>query len=145
MAEQDLSKYVATVETRVHSHYRDDVVSLGDITELFGMAGGKLSYMLDGDAGLIRHFEQFEFLAAVYDGDYLRVTAKLLAVGNTSRKRLYEAHVVARTVGIGPLATSGQLLDPPILAARAIGITVTPLDCQWLTPPELKGKPKAKA
>jgi len=145
MSEQNLEKYVSVIETRVHSHYRDDVVSLGDITELFGMAGGKLSYMLDGDAGLIRHFEQFEFLAAVYDGDYLRVTAKLLAVGNTSRKRLYEAHVVARTVGVGPLATSGQMLDPPILAARAIGITVTPLDCQWLTPPELKGKPRAKA
>lgn len=145
MSEQNLEKYVSVIETRVHSHYRDDVVSLGDITELFGMAGGKLSYMLDGDAGLIRYYEQFEFLAAVYDGDYLRVTAKLLAVGNTSRKRLYEAHVVARTVGVGPLATSGQLLDPPILAARAIGITVTPLDCQWLTPPELKGKPKAKS
>ena len=65
MSEQNLDKYVSVIETRVHSHYRDDVVSLGDITELFGMAGGKLSYMLDGDAGLIRHFEQFEFLAAV--------------------------------------------------------------------------------
>ena len=142
MTEHDLSRYVSVVETRVHSHYRDDVISLGTIAELFGMAGGKLSYMLDGDAGLMRHFENFEFLAPVLDGDYLRVTVRLLAVGNTSRKRLYEAHVVARTVGIGPNPSSGEILAEPILAARAIGFTVTPLANQRLTPPALKGKPK---
>jgi len=62
----------------------------------------------------------------------------LLAVGRTSRKRSYELHVTARTHGIGPLQPSGEILDPPILAARAVGITVTPLDRQRLTPPELR-------
>ena len=85
MSDSDLEKYVSVIETRVHSHYRDDVISLGTITELFGMAGGKLSYMFDGDAGLMRHFENVEFLAPALDGDYLRVTVKLLAVGRTSR------------------------------------------------------------
>ena len=145
MTTPDLSAYVSVIETRVHSHYRDDVVSLGDITELFGMAGGKLTYMLDGDAGLMRHFEQLEFLAPVYDGDYVRVTVKLLGVGRTSRKRSYEAHVVARTVGVGPKPTSGEVLKEPILVARAIGITVTPLDCQRITPPHLKGTAPARA
>lgn len=138
MAKSDLSRYVATIETRVDSHYPNQVVSLGVITELFGMAGGKLAMMLDGDGGFMRAFESLEFLAPVYQGDYVRATARLLSVGRTSRKRAYEAHVVARSHGIGPHASSGSVLPEPILVARAIGVTVTPREYQWLTPPELK-------
>lgn len=136
---KDLGAYVATIETRVDSHYPDGVVSLGTILELFGMAGGKLAYMLDGDAGLMRAFDNLEFLAPVYQGDYVRVTARLLAVGRTSRKRAYEALVVARCHGIGTAPSHGALLAPPILAARATGTTVTPLEHQRLTPAALEG------
>ena len=138
MPKIDLSQYVVTIETRVDSHYANQVVSLGVITELFGMAGGKLALMLDGDGGYMRAFENLEFLAPVYQGDYVRVTARLLSVGRTSRRRSYEAHVVARTHGIGTEPSHGQILDPPILAARAIGTTVTPREFQRLTPPELR-------
>ncbi len=144
MAEPDFSPYVTSIETRVHSHYRDDVVSIGTIVELFGMVGGKLAYLFDGDAGLMAKFENMEFFAPVLDGDNLRVTARLTRVGNASRGRAYEAHVVARTTGIGPHASSGEVLKEPILVARATGIVVTPLDKQRLTPAHLKGKPKAK-
>ncbi len=140
-SDPDLSAWVATIETRVDSHYPDGVVSLGIIAELLGMAGTKLAYMLDGDGGLMRQFDQLEFIAPVYQGDFVRVTARLLAVGRTSRRRGYEAWVVARCHGIGEAPTHGALLDPPILAARATGVTVTPLDRQRLTPPALKGRP----
>ena len=134
MPDEDLSRYVSVVELRVDSHYTDRVVSLGTIVEMFGIAGTKLAYMIDGDGGLMRAFENVEFLAPVYHADYVRCTARLLAVGRTSRKRSYELHVTARTHGVGPSPTSGEILDPPILAARAIGYTVTPLDRQRLTP-----------
>jgi len=140
MADDDLSHYQATIETRVDSHYPDGVVSLGTITELFGMAGGKLAYLLDGDAGLMRAFDNLEFIAPAYQGDYIRVTARLLGVGRTSRKRAYEAHVVARAHGIGSEPSHGALLDPPLLIARATGTSVTPLDKQRLTPAHLKGR-----
>lgn len=140
MAAPDLSRYVSTIELRVDSHYADKVVSLGTIVELFGMAGTKLAYMFDGDGGLMRAFDNVEFLGAVYHGDFVRVTARLLAVGRTSRKRSYEAYVTARTYGIDPVLTCGELLDPPLLVARATGTTVTPLEKQRLTPPDLKGK-----
>jgi hypothetical protein len=39
---------------------------------------------------------------------------------------------------VGPALTSGEVLDPPILAARAVGITVTPLERQRLTPAALR-------
>lgn len=136
--DEDLSRYFAEIELRVDSHYADRVVSLGTIVELFGMAGTKLAYMLDGDGGLMRAFENVEFLAPVYHGDFVRATARLLAVGRTSRRRGYELHVVARTHGIGTSATCGEVLNPPILAARAIGTTVTPLERQRLTPTALR-------
>jgi len=134
----DLSKYTATIETRVDSHYPNQVVSLGIIAELFGMAGGKLSYMIDGDGGYMRAFDNFEFLSPVYQGDYVRATARLVAVGRTSRRREYEAYVVARTYGIGTEPSHGEILDPPLLVARASGVTVTPKELQRLTPPELR-------
>ena len=139
----NLSRYVAEIEIRVDSHYADGVVSLGTIVELFGMAGTKLAYMLDGDGGLMRAFDNVEFLAPIYHGDFVRVTARLLGVGRTSRKRGYEAHVVARTFGIGAEKTFGELMRPPLLAARATGTTVTPLARQRLTPVALRGRARA--
>lgn len=138
MTQQDLERFVATIEVRVDSHYADKVVSLGTIVELFGMAGTKLAYMLDGDGGLMRAFDNVEFLAAVYHGDFVRVTARLLKVGRTSRRRSYEAHVVARNHGMGDALTHGAILDPPLLVARATGTTVTPVERQRLTPAALR-------
>lgn len=137
--------YEATIEVRVDSHYANDVVSLGTITELFGMAGGKLSMMLDGDAGYMRAFESVEFLAPAYQGDYLRVTARLLSVGQTSRRRSYEAHVVARTHGVGTAASHGEVLRDPILVARAVGTTVTPVELQRITPEAARRAPSNKS
>ena len=138
MTPTNLETYVASIETRLDSHYPDGVVSAGIITELFGMAGGKLSYMLDGDAGLMRAFENLEFLAPAYQGDYVRATARLIALGRSSRKRLYEAHVIARCHGIGTRPSHGEILKHPILIARATGTAVVPVDCQRLTPVSLR-------
>ena len=145
MVETGLERYVAEIEVRVDSHYSDGVVSLGTIVELFGMAGTKLAYMFDGDGGLMRAFDDVEFLAAVYHGDFVRVTARMLGVGNTSRRRSYEAVVVARNFGVGSEKTHGELLDPPILAARATGTAVTKLDRQRLTPAAFRGRPRTEA
>ncbi|QAA94633.1 hotdog fold domain-containing protein [Pollutimonas thiosulfatoxidans] len=120
----------STIELRVDSHYANQVVSLGTIMELFGMAGGKLSMMFDGDAGFMKAFDEVEFVAPAYEGDYLRVTATQLSAGNTSRRRKYEAYVVARTYGIGQSPSHGEVLDPPILVARATGTIVVPKELQ---------------
>ena len=121
---------IASIETRVDSHYPDGVISMGIIMELFGMAGGKLSIMMDGDSGLARAYENVEFLAPAFQGDYLRVDCKLISVGRTSRKRSYEAWVVARQHGVGSLPSHGEILAEPILVARATGTVVVPLTHQ---------------
>lgn len=120
----------ASIEVRVDSHYANQVVSLGTIMELFGMAGGKLSMQLDGDAGFMKAFDSVEFVAPAYEGDYLRVTAEQISTGKTSRKRAYTAYAVARTYGIGNQPSHGEVLDPPVLIARATGTVVVPLELQ---------------
>jgi 3-aminobutyryl-CoA ammonia-lyase len=115
---------------------------MGTIVELFGMAGTKLAYLFDGDAGLMRAFREIEFLAPVYHADYVRVEARLTGVGNTSRQRAYQAHVIARTYGVDACPTAGKLLLPPLLVARATGTSVTPLDRQRATPPQWRGRAK---
>ena len=42
----------------------------------------------------------------------------------------------------GLLATSGVLLQPPLLVARAIGTSVTPLERQRTTPQQWRGRAK---
>lgn len=134
MADYDLSRYEATIELRIDSHYANHVVSLGTIVELFGMAGTKLAYMTDGDGGFMRAMNDVEFFVPAYEGDFLRVTAKLAGVGNTSRRRIYECWCVARTFGVGEHASSGEVLAEPILIARCEGVAVTPREYQRTTP-----------
>ena len=140
--EETIGNYTATIEVRVDSHYTDGVVSMGTIVELFGMAGTKLAYLFDGDAGLMRAFSEIEFLAPVYHADYVQVEARLVGVGNTSRRRAYDAHVTARTYGIDACPTAGVVLQPPLLIARAIGTSVTPLGRQRTTPQQWRGRAK---
>lgn len=139
-----LEQYVSEITSRVESHYLDGTVSLGTIVELFGVAGGLLSYKFDGDAGVICAFEEVQFLQPAYQGDYVRVTARYLSVGRTSRKREYEAHVIARTHGIGHAATSGDYLDTPILIARAVGTVVVRGDLQRRTPLQFRSSAAKK-
>lgn len=136
----DLTSYETSIELRVDSHYANGVVSLGTIVELFGMAGTKLAYMLDGDGGFMRAMDKVEFLAPAYEGDFLKVTARLLSVGRSSRHRHYECWCVARTFGVGTEPSHGEVLAEPILIARADGVAVTPLPLQRITPAALRGE-----
>jgi len=133
-----LSQFEAEIVSRVESHYADGTISLGTIVELFGVAGGLLSYKFDGDAGVMRAFDDLQFLAPAYQGDYVRVTCRYLSVGKSSRRRSYEAHVIARTFGIGHSPTSGEVLQNPILIAKATGTVVVRADLQRLTPSEFR-------
>jgi 3-aminobutyryl-CoA ammonia-lyase len=130
----DLDQYVSEITSRVESHYADGTISLGTIIELFGIVGGLLSYEFDGDAGVMRAFEDVQFLAPAYQGDYVRVTCRYLSVGTSSRRRRYEAHVIARTFGVGHAPTSGEVLQDPILIASATGTVIVRADLQRSTP-----------
>ena len=111
------------------AHYAGNLVDGARILGLFGDAATELLIRLDGDEGLFRAYEKVEFLAPVYGGDYLEVTARLVRVGRTSREMDFEALKVIAPLpraegGLGP--SSAKVLAQPVLVCRARGTCVTP-------------------
>src|SRR5258708_20179545 len=81
------------VRLRMSAHDAHYAGELGDgarMLALFGDAATELLIRLDGDEGLFRAYEEVEFVAPVFPGDFIEATAELLEVGGTSRKIPFE-------------------------------------------------------
>jgi len=113
------------------AHYAGELVDGARMLALFGDVATELLIRLDGDEGLFRAYENVEFLAPVFSGDYIEATGELVKVGNTSRQIRFEAHKVIANIrerGISPSAA--DVLPRPVLVCRALGTCVTPADMQ---------------
>ncbi len=126
------------------AHYGGELVDGARVLSLFGDLATELLIRLDGDEGLFRAYESVEFLSPVFAGDFIEVTAELVAVGNTSRRLSFEARkIISNVRSIAPSAAA--LLDPPVLVARAVGTCVVPKELQRnareLYPPGLPAAP----
>ncbi len=107
------------------AHYGGDLVDGARIVGIFGDVATELLIKLDGDEGLFLRYDEIEFLAPVFAGDYIEVRGEIGHVGNTSRKMSFEAwKVIAARRDVSPSAA--DFLDAPVLVARAEGICVTP-------------------
>ena len=107
------------------AHYGGNLVDGARIMGLFGDAATELLIRNDGDEGLFRAYDQVDFLAPVYAGDFLEVHATLVSSGNTSRKMTFECYKVIEALpNIGPSAA--QFLTEPILVASASGTCIVP-------------------
>jgi len=109
------------------AHYEGGLVGGAHLIQLFTDAGTLLNYARDRDSALAPTLSG-EFLAPVYAGDYLEIRARVTHVGNRSRKREYEAWVIARSAGVGERSSTGEVLSEPVLAARGAGVSVVPRD-----------------
>ena len=111
------------------AHYGGNLVDGAHMVHLFGDAATELLIKYDGDEGLFCAYDNIEFLAPVYAGDYIEVDAKITSVGNTSRKMEFVAKKViqART---DVSASAADYLDEPIVVCKASGTCVTPKDCK---------------
>jgi 3-keto-5-aminohexanoate cleavage enzyme len=119
------------------AHYAGELVDGARVLGLFGDVATEMLIRLDGDEGLFRAYENVEFLAPVFAGDFVEITCELVAVGKTSRKLLFEAKKIisnVRSPGLAPSAA--DVLSPPVTVARAVGTCVVPLALQR-RPPEL--------
>ncbi len=93
------------------------------VMELFGDLATELTVRRDGDEGLLRAYEKVEFLAPVRPGDFLECRARIIREGGTSRTFEAEARkVISTRQDIGESAA--DVLDEPVVVARAIGTTV---------------------
>ncbi|MGH7727753.1 MAG: hotdog domain-containing protein [Vulcanimicrobiaceae bacterium] len=107
------------------AHYGGNLVDGARIVALFGDLATELLIRSDGDEGLFAAYDSIEFLAPVYAGDYLEAEGTITRVGNRSRAITFEARkVIAARPGRGPSAA--EVLEPPLLVARARGTCVVP-------------------
>ena len=76
------------------AHYGGNLVDGAHMVHLFGDVATELLIMHDGDEGLFVAYDNVEFLAPVYAGDYIEAVGEIVKVGNTSRKMVFEARKV---------------------------------------------------
>ena len=97
--------------------------------KLFGDVATELLIINDGDEGLFKAYDNVEFIAPVYAGDYIEATGEITHVGNTSRKMVFEARkVIVPRPDVSDSAA--DVLAEPIVVCRASGTCVVPLKCQ---------------
>ena len=111
------------------AHYGGNLVDGAHRLALFGDVATELLIMQDGDEGLFCAYDNVEFLAPVYAGDYIEAVGEITKVGNTSRKMVFEARKVIRPRP-DISASAADVLEEPVVVCRASGTCVVPKQCQ---------------
>jgi 3-aminobutyryl-CoA ammonia-lyase len=115
--------------SQADAHYGGNLVDGARMLQLFGDVATELLIRHDGDEGLFRAYDQIEFLAPVYAGDYVEATGEITRVGSTSRVMRFEVRkVIAPRPDLGDSAA--DLLAEPVVVCRATGTCVVPKDKQ---------------
>ena len=111
------------------AHYGGNLVDGAHMLHLFGDVATELLILQDGDEGLFCAYDNVEFLAPVYAGDFIEASGEIVKVGNTSRRMIFEARkVITSRPDINDSAC--DVLEEPILVCRASGTCVVPKDKQ---------------
>ena len=125
-------EYKSRIRVRMSAkdaHYGGELVDGAHMLHLFGDVATELLIMSDGDEGLFCAYDNVEFLAPVYAGDYIEAVGEITSFGNTSRKMKFEARkVIAPRKDISDSAA--DVLAEPVLVCRASGTCVVPKKCQ---------------
>ena len=123
---------VAALRVRVaaaEAHYGGGLIDGAHLLKLFGDVATELLIRHDGDEGLFAAYDMVEFKAPVFAGDYIELYGRITQVGNTSRRMEFAALKVIRALPeAGPSAA--EVLEQPVLVARAGGTCVVPKDRQ---------------
>ena len=81
------------------AHYGGNLVDGARILQLFGDVATELLIRNDGDEGLFVAYDDVQFTAPVYAGEFIEAVGEITNVGNSSRKMTFEARkVIARLV-----------------------------------------------
>ena len=125
-------KYTSLIRVRMSAkdaHYGGNLVDGAHMVHLFGDVATELLIQLDGDEGLFCAYNNIEFKAPVYAGDYIEAYGEITHIGNTSRKMRFDARkVVAPRPEIS--ASAADFLAEPVIVAISEGTCVVPKDCQ---------------
>ena len=107
------------------AHYGGNLVDGARMLGLFGDVATELLIRNDGDEGLFVAYDNVEFLAPVYAGEYIEAEGEIVSTGNTSRKMVFEARKVI--VPRNDISDSAcDVLEEPVVVCRASGTCVVP-------------------
>ena len=111
------------------AHYGGNLVDGARMLQLFGDVATELLILNDGDEGLFKAYDNVEFLAPVYAGDYIEAVGEIVNIGNSSRKMIFEARkVIVPRPDINDSAC--DVLAEPIVVCKASGTCVVPKNKQ---------------
>jgi len=111
------------------AHYGGNLVDGARMLGLFGDVATELLIRNDGDEGLFVAYDNVEFLAPVFAGDYIEAEGEIVSTGSSSRKMVFEARkVIVPRNDINESAC--DVLEKPIVVCRASGTCVVPKDKQ---------------
>ena len=105
------------------AHYGGHLVDGARLMGLFGDLATELCIRHDGDEGLFRAYDEVEFLAPVYAGDFIEAEAEIVRVGTTSRTMRFEARKVIRP-RLDISESAAEVLPEPLVVCRASGTCV---------------------
>ncbi len=111
-------------------HYAGGLVDGARMLGLFGDVATELLIRHDGDEGLFVAYDMVEFKAPVHAGDYIEARGRIVRAGKTSRAMEFSAWKVIASAGVPEQPSAADVLDEPVLVARASGTCVVPLDKQ---------------
>ena len=127
-----MEKITSTLRVRMSAkdaHYGGNLVDGAHMVHLFGDVATELLIQCDGDEGLFCAYNNIEFKAPVYAGDFIEACGEIVSFGNTSRKMVFEARkVIVSRPDIS--ASAADVLPEPIVVCRASGTCVTPKECK---------------
>lgn len=112
------------------AHYGGELVAGARMMSLFGDVATELAIMHDGDEGLLRAYENVEFLAPVNAGDFIEASGRIVEVRKTSRRIEFVAKKVIAAAPTPKQPSAADVLEEPVVVARAVGVTVVPADKQ---------------
>jgi 3-aminobutyryl-CoA ammonia-lyase len=123
--ESELSSVVRLRMSSHDAHYGGNLVDGARMLALFGDVATELLIRMDGDEGLFVAYDEVEFLAPVFAGDYVEAEGRITRVGHSSRAMSFEARkVIAARPDISDSAA--DVLDEPVVVCRASGTCMTP-------------------
>ena len=128
-----MEPYTCLIRLRIsahEAHYAGNLVDGARMLNLFGDVATELLIRSDGDEGLFVAYDSVEFLAPVRAGDYIEASGRIVAMGKTSRKMVFEARKVIASAGLAGQPSAADVLAEPVIVCRASGTCVVPLDCQ---------------
>ncbi len=121
------------IRTRMSSHdahYAGELVDGAKMLQLFGDVATELLIRSDGDEGLFVAYDDVQFTAPVFAGDYIEAKGYIEKSGNSSRTMVFEAYKVITSAKIEDQPSACDVLDEPVLVCKAHGTCVVPKDLQ---------------